>query len=53
MSKDKIRKLEYDIKMNKKIMTKLESKVKSLEFTNQQKKQELQHLQKKHRKSVL
>ena len=53
MSKDKIRKLEQDIAMNRKIANKLSTKVKSLEFTNQQKTKELQKLKSKQRKSVL
>jgi len=53
MSKDKIRKLEQDIQMNNKIVNKLTTKVKSLEFTNQQKSKELQKLKSKQRKSVL
>ena len=53
MSKDKIRKLEYDIQMNQKIMHKLNTKVKSLEFTNQKKTKELEQLKSKSRKSVL
>jgi hypothetical protein len=53
MDKDKIRKLEQDIAMNNKIKHKLNTKVQSLEFTNQQKQKELQKLKSKQRKSVL
>jgi hypothetical protein len=53
MSKDKIRKLEHDIHMNKKIMHKLNTKVESLEFTNKKKTQELATLKSNQRKSVL
>jgi hypothetical protein len=53
MSKDKIRKLEQDIQMNEKIMYKLNTKVKSLEFTNQKKSKELSQLKSTQRKSVL
>lgn len=53
MNKDKIRKLEQDIQMNQKILTKLNTKVKSLEFTNQQKSKELHKIKSKQRKSVL
>lgn len=53
MNKDKIRKLEQDIQMNRKIMEKLNTKVKSLEFTNQKKSKELEQIKSKQRKSVL
>lgn len=53
MSKDKIRKLEQDIQMNQKIIYKLDTKVKSLSFTNQKKQKELAQLKANHRKSVL
>ena len=48
-----MRKLEQDIQMNQKIMTKLNTKIKSLEFTNQQKSKELKKIKSKQRKSVL
>ena len=51
--RDKIRKLEHDIKLNQKIMHKLNDKVKSLEFTNQKKTKELEQLKSKNRRSVL
>lgn len=53
MKKDKIRQLEQDIQMNQKIMNKLNTKVKSLEFTNQKKSKELEQLKSKQRRSVL
>lgn len=53
MSKDKIRKLEQDIQMNQKIIYKLDTKVKSLAFTNQKKQKELSHLKSQQRKSIL
>lgn len=53
MKKDKIRQLEQDIQMNQKIMNKLSTKVKSLEFTNQKKSKELEQLKAKQRRSVL
>lgn len=53
MSKDKIKKLEQDIHMNKKIMHKLNTKVESLTFTNQKKSKELAQLKSNQRKSVL
>jgi hypothetical protein len=53
MNKDKVRRLEQDIQMNQKIMQKLQTKVKSLEFTNSQKRKELEHLKSKERKSIL
>jgi septal ring factor EnvC (AmiA/AmiB activator) len=53
MSKDKIKKLEFDIQSNEKIMHKLNSKLKSLEFTNQKKRKELAQIKNNNRKSVL
>jgi hypothetical protein len=53
MSKDRIKKLEFDIQANTKIMHKLNTKVKSLEYTNQTKRKELSKLKDKNRKSVL
>jgi hypothetical protein len=53
MNKDKVRRLENDIHMNQKIMHKLQDKMKSLEFTNKQKRKELDQIKSKQRKSVL
>jgi hypothetical protein len=53
MNKEKIRQLQQDIQVNQKIVNKLNTKVKSLEFTNQKKSKELQKLQTQQRKSVL
>jgi hypothetical protein len=51
--KDKIKKLENDIQMNEKIMHKLNDKMKSLQYTNQKKSNELNRLKSQQRKSVL
>jgi uncharacterized coiled-coil protein SlyX len=53
MNKDKIKKLEFDIQANEKIMHKLNTKMKSLQYTNQKKQKELAQLKEKNRKSVL
>jgi hypothetical protein len=53
MNKDHIKKLEFDIQSNEKIMHKLNTKVKSLEYTNQKKRKELAQIKNKDRKSVL